>query len=693
MGISKLQLEEHGLGNQPLIDSLKQLVPEVVKDGKIDFNLLRELLGDTTLDEEEKAEPWGLNWTGKAQARKIAMARTKGTLRPLLGEGVDEANTQNVFIQGDNLEVLKTLQKSYLGKVKMIYIDPPYNTGNDFVYEDDFRDNLANYIEKAGKNLHSNKKDSGRFHANWLNFMYPRLKIAKSLLRDDGVIFISIDDNEVHNLRALMNEVFGEESFMAVLLWKRRQNADSRNQSNLSSDHEYLLVYSKSENAKLLGKAIDTSKYKNPDQDPRGPWASIDLSGLATKDQRPNLHYDIIDPKTKLSYPPNPDRGWSKSKENISKMIEDGRILFPKKPSGRPREKKFLKDLNQTVTGFSTWLDSNKVGFTTNGTRDLTDIMNGKIFGFPKPVTLIRTLTRQVLGINDLVLDFFAGSATTAQAVMDLNKEDGGNRKFILVQLEEETDPKSEAYKAGYEHIAQISKERIRRVIKKIKEEKLELEAKVKEVEDNIKALEAEKVELLKSKNLDPTLFNNKSEEESGDNTAPPAEKPKGLQKIEDKIEKEQTTLNDFRTKITHIDQTDLGFRAFQLSTSNFAEWQEPQGKITAPQLGLSFDKATESRLEENFQPENIIAELLLQKGFTLDLPTKQNTSFTQNEVWQVTDPETGNGLLVCLDDEMKADTAEQLRNFPSHTFICRDEAITDQVKLQFGDVGLIETI
>jgi adenine-specific DNA-methyltransferase len=318
-----------------------------------------------------------------------------------------------------------------------------------------------------------NSKDSGHYHSNWLSMMYPRLFLARNLLRDDDVIFVSIDDNEVHNLRLLMNEVFGEENFVGNFQWRRRQRADSRNQSNVSTDHEYIIAYSKSEKATQKGVNIDTEKYENPDNDFRGPWASIDLSGLATAAQRPNLHYDIVDPNTGISYPPNPSRGWSKSKENVQKMIAEARILFPKSPTGRPREKKFLKDLLTTITGFSTCLDSKEVGYTTNGTREVNDIFNGKYFDFPKPSALIRSFVEQSTQINDndLILDFFAGSCTTAHAVLALNKEDGGNRKLICAQLPEKCDENSEAFKTGYKTIAEIGKERIRRVIKKIKEE------------------------------------------------------------------------------------------------------------------------------------------------------------------------------------------------------------------------------
>ena len=280
-----------------------------------------------------------------------------------------------------------------------------------------------------------------------------------------------------------MNEVFGEENFSGNFLWHRRQRADSRNQSNVSTDHEYIVAYSKSENAIQKGVSIDTEKYGNPDNDPRGPWASIDLSGLATAAQRPNLHYDIVDPATGNVYPPNPTRGWSKSKENVRKMIGEGRILFPKNPSGRPREKKFLNDLLTTITGFSTCLDSKVVGYTTNGTREVTEIFKEKYFDFPKPSTLIKVFIEQASSINsqDIILDFFAGSCTTAHAVLELNREDGGNRKFICVQLPEKCDENTEAYKAGYSTIAEIGKERIRRVIRKISDDqsvKLDLDGR-----------------------------------------------------------------------------------------------------------------------------------------------------------------------------------------------------------------------
>jgi len=464
------------------LNRLKEIIPEAFTENKIDWEKLKASLGE---DIEFKNERYVLNWAGKSDAFRALQSLSTATLIPCMEESVDFNKSENIFIEGENLEVLKVLQKSYFGKIKMIYIDPPYNTGNDnFIYPDKFAESREEYLNRIGDKdetgfmtreglFRKNSKDSGHYHSNWLSMMYPRLFLARNLLRDNGVIFVSIDDNEVHNLRLMMNEVFGEENFFGNFQWRRRQRADSRNQSNVSTDHEYIIAYAKSEKATLKGINIDTEKYENPDNDFRGPWASIDLSGLATASQRPNLHYDIIDPNTGNIYPPNPSRGWSKSKENVQKMIAEGRVLFPKLPTGRPREKKFLRDLLTTITGFSTCLDSKEVGYTTNGTREVTDIFNGKYFDFPKPSALIRTFVEQSTqsNDNDVILDFFSGSCTTAHAVLDLNKEDGGNRKFICVQLSEKCDESSEAFMSSYKTIAEIGKERIRRVIKNIKTE------------------------------------------------------------------------------------------------------------------------------------------------------------------------------------------------------------------------------
>ena len=465
-----------------LLALLRQTAPEVLSDNQLNLEKLKELLGQERI---APAEHYELNWAGKTAARREIQKTSSHTLKPSAN---NPAHAQHMLIEGENLEVLRVLQKSYYGKVKMIYIDPPYNTGNDsFVYPDDYSETLDEYQKRTGeKNAQGylnkqslwkkNSKESGQYHSAWLSMMYPRLYLARNLLRDDGVIFISIDDNEAANLKLLCDEIFGAELFLGVFQWRRRQTTDTRNYSRVSSDHEYIYAYARDFECQLIGKAIDESKYKNPDNDPRGPWASIDLSGLATAAQRPNLHYAIIDPNTGISYPPNPNRGWSKSRDNVEHMILDGRILFPSNPDGRPREKKFLHELQSNVTGFSTWLDSSIVGFNTDGTREISSILGGKFFDFPKPKSLVSILLKQATqSFDSIVLDFFAGSGTTAQAVMELNSEDGGSRQSISVQMPEVLEETSEAYRAGYRTIADITRARIDKVIAKLKAEKSDL--------------------------------------------------------------------------------------------------------------------------------------------------------------------------------------------------------------------------
>jgi len=454
------------------VDKLKELFPEVFSEGKIDFTKLQEELGEFTDKENER---YNFTWNGKQEAKRIAQTPSTGTLRPCKEESKNWDTTQNLYIEGDNLEVLKLLQKSYHKKVKMIYIDPPYNTGKDFVYKDNFRDNIKNYMEQTGQidsegnRLSTNSDTNGRYHSDWLSMMYPRLKLARNLLKDDGVIFISIDDNEVANLRKLCDEIFGEDNFVGQFLWKSRQTNDSRKHNKVSTDHEYILSYSKNQILfTLKGKKIDKSKYSNPDNDPRGLWASIDLSVQESKENRPNHFFEIINPITGNVYPANPKRVWAKNRLIIEQMINEKRILFPSSPTGRPREKKFLTELKSDVTGFSSWLDNKIVGYTTNGTKDFASLFEEKIFQYPKSVNILSTFINQAIGENDIILDFFSGSATTAHAVMKLNIEDVGHRKYICVQIPQETNEKSEAYKAGYKNICEIGKERIRRAGEKI---------------------------------------------------------------------------------------------------------------------------------------------------------------------------------------------------------------------------------
>lgn len=448
---------------------LQAVVPEAFADGQVNWATLREALGAYLEDEGPGTEHFGLFWPGKRQARRLAAQPSKGTLRPAPGEGVNEATTRNLFIEGDNLEVLKLLQKSYAGRVKLIYIDPPYNTGNDFVYRDDFREPLEDYLKRTGQSdteglLTTNPKAGGRFHSNWLNMMLPRLMVARSLLKEDGVVFISINDSEIASLKMITDEIFGEESLIGSFIWKSRHNVDSRDKTGISRDHEYVLCYGKN----IQGKEIYKGKYSNPDNDPRGPWMSDNLVGLATKDKRPNLHYDLINPITNINYG-CPEKGYRYDKKTMDKKIKEGRILWPSNPDGRPRHKKFLYELKSEFTGFSSLLE---VPNTSAGTQELRDIFGKEIFDFPKPNGLIKKLVEQGTTKEEpeIVLDFFSGSCTTAHALLELNRKDGGNRQFIMVQMPEPTPPDSAARQAGYKTIADIGKERIRRVIKKLED-------------------------------------------------------------------------------------------------------------------------------------------------------------------------------------------------------------------------------
>ncbi|HQI50209.1 MAG TPA: site-specific DNA-methyltransferase [bacterium] len=449
---------------------LRAVVPEAFADGRINWETLRAALGEHLEDDEADAEHFGLFWPGKRAARRLASQPSRGTLVPQPGLGVNEATTRHLFIEGDNLEVLKLLLKSYAGQVKLIYIDPPYNTGNDFIYSDDFTEPLEAYLRRTGQMdeegqaLTTNPKASGRFHSNWLNMMYPRLLLARQLLSSDGVIFVSIDDNEVHNLRQLMDEVFGEENFIGVFVWKSRHNVDSRNKTGYSKDHEYVLAYG----AGIQGRFIDESKYSNPDNDPRGPWMSDNLVGLASIEKRPNLHYSLVNPETGINYG-CPPKGWRYNRETMNVLISEGKIIWPSNPEGRPRRKKFISELQSHFTGLSSLLT--EVPTTSVGTQEVRAIFNADIFDFPKPLDLIKSLIEQAATSDDIVLDFFAGSCPIAEAVFEINSEGNTNLQFIAVQLPEPTKAGSPARLAGYSTIADIGRERIRRVIARMQAE------------------------------------------------------------------------------------------------------------------------------------------------------------------------------------------------------------------------------
>jgi len=450
------------------IKKLMTIFPEVVTDGKIDFEKLKQLLGEYVDDNNER---YNFTWNGKGRALRLSQTPSLGTLRPCKEESKNWDTTQNLYIEGDNLEVLKLLQKSYYGKIKMIYIDPPYNTGNDFVYKDDFHDNIENYkritgqVDGNGKPISTNPETSGRYHTEWLNMMYPRLRLARNLLSDDGVIFISIDDNEVHNLRKICDEIFGSDNFIGIYI-KQSKVGGGSDTKFIVREHEYCVVYAKSiTNTSEMFIEHDENylkRYKEQDDKGRYFWDTLARPGLKNP-----IVYDIMAPDGTIIR-----NGWIISKERFEKEYAEGSIRIVKKDNGE-WSVQFKQYLN--LSGKKPRSMTMDFGGNIEGKNDIGYLFkNEKVFSYPKSVKFIKTLINTISSKEKkdfIVLDFFAGSATTAHAVMQLNAEDGGNRKFIMVQLPEPTEENSEAYKAGYKNISEIGKERIRRAGEKIKEE------------------------------------------------------------------------------------------------------------------------------------------------------------------------------------------------------------------------------
>lgn len=473
-------------GAQLNLDALYQIAPSCFTEVAdpdtggvkrvVNFDVLRQLLGDNAV--EDAPEAYEFNWVGKQAARAEVLQPTKKTLRPVKEDSVDWDNTQNLYIEGDNLEVLKLLQKSYLGKVKMIYIDPPYNTGNDFVYHDDFAMSADEYAEASGavdelgnkyiKNMDSN----GRFHSDWCSMIYSRLMVARSLLTEDGVIFISIDDNENYNLRKICDEIFGSSNFIAEIVWERAY-APINMVKHFSKSHDYILCYAKDINKPVcngLPRPESTNaKYSNPDNDPRGLWRTDNLSVGPVV---PSKVYEIITPSGRVCLPPK-GRCWLYTKERYEEMVADNRIWFGENGDNVPAPKRFLSEVKQGLTPMTIWKYTD-VGHTQDSMRELRDLFDGeKVFDYSKPVKLMKQIVRLYTNSNenDIILDFFSGSASTAHAVLELNAEDNGNRHFMMVQLQEETPLDSEARKNGYMTIPEIGRDRIIRAASKILKE------------------------------------------------------------------------------------------------------------------------------------------------------------------------------------------------------------------------------
>ena len=504
---------------QDNIEKLKQIFPEIFTEGKIDFQVLKQLLGEHIENDKER---YSFTWKGKTQARQIAQDTSTGTLRPDKDNSKDWENTENIYIEGDNLEVLKLLQKSYHGKIKMIYIDPPYNTGKDFVYKDNFKDNLKNYLDitgqigEEGQKLTTNSDTNGRYHSDWLNMMYPRLKLARNLLTDDGVIFISIDDNEQENLKKICDEIFGEENFQGMVVRNTGTPTGGGNRS-IVNEIDLILIYSKTKNCVINGVPLTEDEKKIYDREDKfGRYLVRSLrrtGGEDRREDRPTMFYPIVAPNGEEIYPIGPtgyESRWICGKEKYEELKKENLIEFQyneKENKWQVMQKFYLEGRLKQPSNLWKNIEGNK-----KGTREIRELFDGnKIFDFPKPVQLILYALQLITSSSDIILDFFSGSATTAHAVMQLNAEDGGNRKYIMVQLPEVCDEKSEAYKAGYKNICEIGKERIRRAGEKIKSdetlpaenrEKLDIGFKVFKLDSsNIKEWDSE------TENLEQSLF------------------------------------------------------------------------------------------------------------------------------------------------------------------------------------------
>ena len=454
-----------------LAKQLEDLVPEAIADGKVDVAKLKELLDEDAGDTNER---FGLFWPGKKRAMRAAQDPTTATLKPAKELSKDWDTTENIFIEGDNLVVLKVLQKQYHNAIKMIYIDPPYNTGKDFVYPDNFKEGLQNYLEfskqvdEGNKKISTNTETAGRYHSNWLNMMYPRLKLARNLLTDDGVIFISIDDAENPHLRSLCNEIFGENNFIAQVVWERAY-APVNLKKFFSESHDYVLVYAR--NIEILGtmtlkrSSEANDRYSNPDNDPRGVWKSGDFS---VGPRVTSNVYEIVTPAGRIVLPPA-GRSWRVSQTKFNELLQDNRVWFGPDGKSVPSQKRFLSEVKDGMTPMTLWKYT-EVGHSQDATKKLKQLFDDQMyFDYPKSVDLLKRIVELGAPAEGIILDFFSGSATTAHAVMQLNAEDGGNRKHIQVQLPEPTDEKSEAYKAGYRKISDIARERINRAGEKIK--------------------------------------------------------------------------------------------------------------------------------------------------------------------------------------------------------------------------------
>lgn len=623
------------------VEKIAALFPNCVTEGPdghgglkraIDFDKLRQMLSGDVLEGDEAYE---FTWVGKKAAMVEANKPTRQTLRPCPEESKNWDTTENLYIEGDNLQVLKLLQESYLGKVKMIYIDPPYNTGHDFIYNDHFEMDRGEYEqqtsmfdEDGNRNFIENTDSNPRFHSDWCSMMYSRLMLARNLLTEDGIIFISADDNEVDNLKKICSEIFGTINFVATFPWRKR-TAKSDVPFGVSQDYEWIICFAKSGNFSASAKGKERKYYETPDF-PGRPWRVHDLTKQTTASERPNSYFTITDPKNGEQYPANPNRTWAITEETFKSYYAADRIVFPGDYDFLNIQKPVLRywkddDVAKAGENFGRVPVSTKlaedIGMSQDGTKEITELFNGRIFSFPKPSSLIKFLASIHTKMDDIVLDFFSGSATTAHAVMQLNAEDGGHRKFIMVQLPEACDEKSEAYKAGYKTICDIGKERIRRAGQKI-------------VEVNAHLLNAVRAGAL----------------QKGEPYA------------------EFTTSETARKAQQEIAATlDTGFRVFKLDDSNMRDVYFAPDDYTQDMLSM---------MESNIKPDRTALDLLfgclLEWGLPLSMPYRSETIdgctvHTYND----------GDLIACFDEQIPATVVEAIARRQPLRAVFRDSSFS----------------
>jgi adenine-specific DNA-methyltransferase len=594
------------------IERLRELYPQVFVEGEIDFEKLRTTLRGAI---DKSPDRFTFSWAGRRDAVQILQMQTRATLVPSKAESLAYDSTRNLFLEGDNLEVMKLLYKPYFGRIRLAYIDPPYNTGNDFVYQDNYADPLESYLRISGQKsaegnlLTSNPETSGRYHSAWLTMMYPRLFLARQLLREDGSIWISIDDTEEANLKQICNEIFGEENFVATFIWEKRTTRENRRV--FSFNHDLVLCYARDKNLfqasrNLLPLSEEVlERYSNPDKDPRGDWQSVSLNAQAGH-ATPAQFYKIKTPSGRVLSPP-PGRCWSVTEPRLQELIKDNRIWFGQDGDNVPRVKVFLSEADKGLTPQTLWT-ADEVGTNDSAKKALIDLFSGKsVYETPKPVQLMKRIITIATSPSegDWIIDFFAGSCTTAHAVMEQNAEDGGNRRFMMIQLPEPTPKDSDARKAGFATIAEIGKERIRLAAKSVTSQHGS-QLKVKE-----------------------TGF-----------------------------------------------ASDLGFKTFKLAESNHMQWKGV-GERT-PEKYAEEMKGHIDSLVKGWREENVICEVALKEGFGLDSKMELLKEYKENRVWRVKDSESDMSFQICLDEELNRSLLKRLDVDKESVFICRESAIND---------------